>query len=128
MASNEIGAGTMTSADLVRKQYARKSHVWNKEQKQFQDIFPDMCTEEIPLFGGLTVAPKPIETSNKFNLGQANGAGSLLLDSNSPGNTLHPKPSSGSSLLLRYRWYILCLSVWLYLFVSRIASRLSSSE
>jgi ubiquitin-conjugating enzyme E2 J2 len=43
--SEEMTTGSMTSTDRDKRVYAQRSHDWNRQQKRFQDAFPDYCGE-----------------------------------------------------------------------------------
>ncbi|QRV74134.1 ubiquitin-conjugating enzyme E2 [Ceratobasidium sp. AG-Ba] len=47
MLSDEMTTGSVTSTDVEKRDFALRSHEWNRKQKRFRDAFPDYCTEEM---------------------------------------------------------------------------------
>ncbi|CAE6440732.1 unnamed protein product [Rhizoctonia solani] len=47
MLSDEMTTGSVTSTDAEKRDFALRSHEWNRKQKRFRDAFPDYCGEEM---------------------------------------------------------------------------------
>ncbi|EUC59727.1 ubiquitin-conjugating enzyme E2 [Rhizoctonia solani AG-3 Rhs1AP] len=47
MLSDEMTTGSVTSTDAEKRDFALRSHEWNRKQKRFRDAFPDYCAEEM---------------------------------------------------------------------------------
>ncbi|CAE6521039.1 unnamed protein product [Rhizoctonia solani] len=45
MLSDEMTTGSVTSTDTEKRDFAIRSHEWNRKQKRFRDAFPDYCGE-----------------------------------------------------------------------------------
>lgn len=42
MLSDEMTTGSVTSTDAEKRDFALRSHEWNRKQKRFRDAFPDV--------------------------------------------------------------------------------------
>jgi ubiquitin-conjugating enzyme E2 J2 len=42
MLSDEMTTGSVTSTDVEKRDFALRSHEWNRKQKRFRDAFPEV--------------------------------------------------------------------------------------
>ncbi|KAF8606018.1 UBC-like protein [Ceratobasidium sp. AG-I] len=66
MLSDEMTTGSVTSTDVEKRDFALRSHEWNRKQKRFRDAFPDYCGEEmtdLPNMGETDRGPSAGETT-----------------------------------------------------------------
>ena len=47
MLSDEMTTGSVTSTDVEKRDFALRSHEWNRKQKRFREAFPDYCGDEM---------------------------------------------------------------------------------
>lgn len=51
MLSDEMTTGSVTSTDVEKRDFALRSHEWNRKQKRFREAFPDVSLELVRIGG-----------------------------------------------------------------------------
>lgn len=101
MLSDEMTTGSVTSTDIEKRDFALRSHEWNRKQKRFRDAFPDYCGEEmndLPNMGEKDKGPaEEGETTEDTSAGTAAQA-PVVRASAPPTVKARPMPTPGSGV------------------------------
>jgi len=62
MLADEITTGSISSTDLDKKAFAKKSHDFNRGIKKFREIFPEYSDEEMKDLPNMGEVPRSKET------------------------------------------------------------------
>ncbi|CAE6426188.1 unnamed protein product [Rhizoctonia solani] len=138
MLSDEMTTGSVTSTDTEKRDFALRSHEWNRKQKRFRDAFPDYCGEvmkDLPNMGekdrgtadesttteetqATTAIQAPAVRSSAPTIAKARTAPTPGAASAVAGHAVGP-PSWRETIWERWRWGI-------FILLAVVVSRLSN--
>ncbi|KAI8099112.1 ubiquitin-conjugating enzyme/RWD-like protein [Halteromyces radiatus] len=123
MTTDENTTGSIRTTDAEKRIYALRSHRANLKMVKFRDVFPDLCTVDNSTLDEEILRRRKATNKQQEHL-SSNATNSTL-------TTVQKGPEETNAItrtVSRWRRWVLVLVVFIYLILSKIASRSSSSD
>ncbi|CAO3593884.1 unnamed protein product [Absidia cylindrospora] len=118
MTTNENTTGSIKTTDAEKRIYATRSHRTNMKIAKFRDVFPDLCTTDATAQNEEAVRRRK---APKQQQQQQQQQSTMVVNGSDERNAIKRTVS-------RWRRWVFVLVVFIYLILSKIASRSSSSS
>ncbi|CAO3633128.1 unnamed protein product [Cunninghamella echinulata] len=120
MTTDENTTGSIKTTDAEKKIYALRSHRANLKMAKFRDVFPDLCTPESNLQDE-ALRKRTIQQRHQSNVN--NNTNNNAHITNNHNHEGIENNTTISSTMTKWKRWALVLVVFIYLILSKIASR-----